>query len=295
MALTNFSTAEIGQRAINAAGAILAPITAFSFQVEGATRNKSILVPIVGAAQTAADFNESTNDYFNATGAADESTVSVALTKDLKSTFSYTLGELDAITPEVFQGKVLAAITSVASGCMSFIQGKILAAAFTNTANTTALATFGYDDVIDLRASVESAMGVFGMPLTLICGATRYNALRKDSSLATLFANAGNIDPVAGVYVPTISGTRIIQSVVPTNGENLQAYICDPSAIAVAMGYESYMGENDTLLTDPVTGITMKLHEEKKPGSQRVYWTVEALIGAVAANGKALTRNAAAT
>lgn len=296
MSLTNHDTAELGANAIAAAGVSLAPLTAFSTRVEGATRFHTVKVPIVGAAQAAADYNENSNNYFTS-GGSDDGTVSVVLDKNLKSTFSYTLSELNAMSADTLTKKIQAAITAVATGCMSYIMGKMTAAAFANTANTTALASFDADTVVDMRASVEAAMGRFGMPLSLICGAGRYNALRKDSSLNTYFAQAGNIDPITGVLVPNISGTRIFQSAIYSpDGQNLQAFICDPSAMAVAMGYdESNMGENDVLMTHAETGFSFIMHEERKPGSKLVYFTVEKLIGAVKADGTALTRNAGAT
>lgn len=289
MGLTNFDTSVLGQRAIPAASSILAPINAFSFKVEGASRLKTVKVPIVGAVADGAEFNASTNNYFTAS-ATDDNTKSVVLNKNPKSTFKYTLSELDEITEDTMEKKWASAIAGAAKKTMADVMGAILAATYTNAALDINVASFDGDSLIDLRATLQAAMGTTDMPLAFVGNSALVTALKKDSTLRTLFASAGIIDPVSGSRLPVIDNTSIYQSVVPVNGETLQGFLCDPSCLAVAFGYETHPSMDTSLVTDPKTGIVLALHEERQPGTKDVFFTAEILMGFSAADVKALVR-----
>jgi len=292
MALTNFDTATIGQRAIPAATAIFAPISAFSFKVEGASRLNTVKVPIIGAVADGAEFNASSNNYFT-DSATDDSTKSVILNLNPKSTFKYSIAEVNHMTEATMQAKWASAIAGAAKTAMNNVFAKVLSSIFTNTALDINVASFDGDSLIDLRATLQAATGTTDQRLSFIGNSALITALKKDSTLRTLFAQAGIIDPVSGSRLPIVDNTQIFQASVPTNSQTLQGFICDTSCLAVAFGYEEYAeaeGFSSTVVTDPVSGISMMLHEEREPGTKDIYFTAEVLQGVVEADIKSLVR-----
>ena len=291
MAIVGFDYKEVATQAILSKKNVLTPISTFSFGVDSVSKGHTVDVPVIGLAGASAAFVAGSNDYsHNGTGTT--SMKSVVLDTDLKSPgFTLTYDQLKRITPEAFQALVESEIQSLAAGVMSTAFAKVLAATYTATPVTVAAASFDYTELVDLRKAIKTSMGVndVGQMFNLHLNTDYYTALEKDTTIATIFANAGQ-NIIAGGGVPVIKNCAIYESAVPANAQNLTGFICDNSCMALAFGLETGSEDKDTVITDPNTGISFVLHHEDLSTVKKQSWALNVVMAAVPVNTNALVR-----
>lgn len=271
MSITGFDVKQLGQNAIGDVGAVLAPLSSYSFMVDAST-NRTVEVPVIGAMPDATDFAEN-NNYITENGTT-ATTVPVVVNKLKKGTFKLTKQNRRALNDASIQALWAEAIKAAIRAANADIMSAITATNF-STVQTTALVDMDLTAHGVLRNTLENLIGASpDARFTTVLSPAYYDALRLDPDLRQLFSAAGVVSPVTGAMVPMLDNCEIIKAVVPSNSQNLVGFITDRSGIAVGYlaqeDYESAIASVDNV-TDPVTGITVALREEVKNGTDDIF------------------------
>jgi hypothetical protein len=125
-----------------------------------------------------------------------------------------------------------------------------------------AAADFGQNDVAQLLIKAEAKK--LGRVRSLLLNAN-YAGNLFGSSLALMYATAGQNVFASGVLPPMLGMASYMYSALPTNSENLGGLVCDQGAIAVGMAAPEALvaaGEgnkiSDTVVTDPDSQVVAR-------------------------------------
>lgn len=271
--LTNTTDTIIGNLALDAFTAAIAPLRAFALDASAApaARGDKVKVLAVPAATAAANF-AGTYTMQDSTATGTDITLS-----GHKFVSWYLTDTQIANAPQVQMERFAKQKGfALAKAVVQDIWSQVTNANYGAAAFTGAASTFDSADVADIRAVCSAA----DWPLdqrALIIDDAYYAYLLKDSGIKA--ANAfGSDAAIRQGIVGRLFGFDIYEStLVPANGENLVGFACVPDAMVVAMRYLAPGPDADyanaQAFTDPESGITigMRTWYDKSTGqSQRV-------------------------
>jgi hypothetical protein len=262
--LTNFVDDMLVIDAIQAAlKNALVPLRAFSFGIDtnGKVQNDILRVPVVTAASTAAKTPGTAS-----TSGGGAATTSVTLSTYRESSWQLNEGQVNSGRASVLFAAMAAEATyALAKYVIDTALALVTASNYGNDTDdklVVAAADFGQNDVAQLLIKAEAKK--LGRVRSLLLNAN-YAGNLFGSSLALMYATAGQNVFASGVLPPMLGMASYMYSALPTNSENLGGLVCDQGAIAVGMAAPEALvaaGEgnkiSDTVVTDPDSQVVAR-------------------------------------
>lgn len=286
----NLKSVLIAQEVLNAFKQMFAPLATFSrnFSPDPSFKGNTIQVGYVPAASAAADFA--------GTYTRQDSTLSAKPVVLNKQKFvSWTLTDLEMISSSISQTETFATQKAyqLALAMYQDILSLVTNANYGTAGLISTAANFDANDVVDLKTVCDTA-GMPGAPRALVLAAAHYNALLKDSGIATASSYGSSVAKTDGV-IPKISGfTPYESTLIPGNSENLAGFAAYPSGILLANRYLQPGGSSKDgvyrAVTDDDTGLTLGYREWYDNDTGTTVCVLECLYGYALGEASAIKR-----